>query len=174
MTHLCFVPFLVCLHVCVCECLLQNNMRMYTSNQYEVSEVNCGSAVRFGQTLPGCLITTHHLYASLLYLSRQLCGSITHQNPNTSKDRTKMAMRRKNGDRAAVKPKMRSGPPLSAMGQHTLPWPACALAGPCATMPRRFSQTLHLKTTPAAEWQTEFRRRPSFASEKYTCYTVVC
>ena len=31
---LCFVLFLVCLYVCVCKCLPQNNMRMYTSNQY--------------------------------------------------------------------------------------------------------------------------------------------
>jgi len=34
MTHLCFDLFLVCLYVCVCECLLRNNMRTYTSNQY--------------------------------------------------------------------------------------------------------------------------------------------
>jgi len=34
MIPLCFVLFLVCLYVCVCECLLHNNMRMYTSNQY--------------------------------------------------------------------------------------------------------------------------------------------
>jgi len=34
MIHWCFVLFLVCLYVCVCECLLHNNMRMYTSNQY--------------------------------------------------------------------------------------------------------------------------------------------
>ena len=32
--HLCFILFLVCLNVCVCECLLQNNMRMSTWNQY--------------------------------------------------------------------------------------------------------------------------------------------
>jgi len=31
MIDLCFVLFLVCLYVCVCECLLQNNMRKYTS-----------------------------------------------------------------------------------------------------------------------------------------------
>jgi len=30
------------------------------------SKVHCGSAVRFGQALPGYLITAHHLYASLL------------------------------------------------------------------------------------------------------------
>ena len=32
--HLCFVLFLVCVYVCVCECLLHNNMQVYTSNQY--------------------------------------------------------------------------------------------------------------------------------------------
>ena len=37
--------------------LLQNNIHVY--------EVYCGSAVRFGQALPGYLITAHHLYASL-------------------------------------------------------------------------------------------------------------
>jgi len=31
----------------------------------------------------GYLITAHHLYASLLYLSRWLCGGITNQNPKT-------------------------------------------------------------------------------------------
>jgi len=52
--------FLVCLYICECECLLQNNIH--------VSEVHCGSAitVRFGQTLPGFLITAHHLCTSLL------------------------------------------------------------------------------------------------------------
>ena len=49
--------FLVCLYFCVCECLLQNNIH--------VSEVHCGSALRFGQALPGYFITAHHLYASL-------------------------------------------------------------------------------------------------------------
>ena len=34
-------------------------------NNIHVSEVHCGSAVRFGQALPGYLITAHHLYASL-------------------------------------------------------------------------------------------------------------
>jgi len=34
MTHLCFVLSLVCLYVCVCECLLHNNVRMYMSTQY--------------------------------------------------------------------------------------------------------------------------------------------
>ena len=38
--------------------LLQNNIH--------VSEVHCRSAVRFGQALPGFLITAHYLYASLL------------------------------------------------------------------------------------------------------------
>jgi len=38
-------------------------------NNIHVSEVHCGSAVRFGQALPGFLITAHHVYASLLQLS---------------------------------------------------------------------------------------------------------
>jgi len=58
--HLLSVLFLVCLYICVCECLLQNNIH--------VSEVHCGSAVRFGRALPGYPITAHHLYAFLLYL----------------------------------------------------------------------------------------------------------
>jgi len=37
--------------------LLQNNIDM--------PEVHCGSAVRFGQVLPGFLITAHHLFVSL-------------------------------------------------------------------------------------------------------------
>jgi len=41
--------------------LLQNNIHM--------SKVQCGSAVRFNQALPGYLITAHYLYASLLYWS---------------------------------------------------------------------------------------------------------
>jgi len=55
--HLVSVLFLVYLYICECECLLQNNIH--------VSKVHCGSAVRFGQALPGYLITSHHLYASL-------------------------------------------------------------------------------------------------------------
>ena len=31
---MCFVVLLVCLYVCVCECLFHINMRMFTSNQY--------------------------------------------------------------------------------------------------------------------------------------------
>ena len=54
---LCFVLFLVSFYVCVCECLLQNNMRMYTSIHIHRSEAHCGSAVRFGQALLGFLIT---------------------------------------------------------------------------------------------------------------------
>jgi len=30
------------------------------------SKVHCGSTVRFGQTLPGYLLTAHHLYGSLM------------------------------------------------------------------------------------------------------------
>jgi len=36
-----------------------------TSTNIHVSEVHCGSAVRFSQALPGYLITAHHLYTSL-------------------------------------------------------------------------------------------------------------
>jgi len=42
----------------ICECTRQLNIHR--------SEVHCGSAVRFGQALPGYLITAHHMYASLL------------------------------------------------------------------------------------------------------------
>ena len=66
MINLCFALFLVFLYVCVCECLLQSNMRMYTSTNTHRSEVHCGSAVRFSQVLPGYLITAHYVYASLL------------------------------------------------------------------------------------------------------------
>jgi len=39
--------------------LLQNNIHC-------MSEVHCGSAVRFGLALLGYLITAHHLYVSLM------------------------------------------------------------------------------------------------------------
>jgi len=42
--------------------LIQNNIHM--------SEVHYGSAVRFGQALPGYLITAHHLYECLMQLIR--------------------------------------------------------------------------------------------------------
>jgi len=35
-------------------------------NNIHVSQVHCRSAVRFGQALPGCLITAHHLYVFLM------------------------------------------------------------------------------------------------------------
>jgi len=41
----------------ICECIRQIHIHM--------SGVHCGRAVRFGQALPGFLITVHHLYASL-------------------------------------------------------------------------------------------------------------
>jgi len=58
-----FFAFVLCsilrlLYRCVCKYLLQNNIH--------VSEVHCGSAVRFGQALPGFLITAHHLCTSLM------------------------------------------------------------------------------------------------------------
>jgi len=73
MFHVCFVIFIVCLYICVCKCLFQNNIL--------VSNVHCGSAVRFCQALLGFLITAHHLYASLMLL----CGGITNQKPKTSR-----------------------------------------------------------------------------------------
>jgi len=43
-------------------------------NNIHVSKVHCGSAIRFGQALPGYLITAHRLCVFLLYLARYLCG----------------------------------------------------------------------------------------------------
>jgi len=43
----------------------QNTKMILLQNNIHVSEVHCGSAVRFGQALPGYLITAHHLYAFL-------------------------------------------------------------------------------------------------------------
>jgi len=44
----------------------QNTKIIIFQNNIHVSEVYCGSAVRFGLALPGYLITAHHLYACLL------------------------------------------------------------------------------------------------------------
>jgi len=38
---------------------------MYTLINIYMSEVRCGSTIRFGQALPGYLITVHLLYAFL-------------------------------------------------------------------------------------------------------------
>ena len=38
----------------------------FGANSHPPTQVHCGSVVRFGQALPGYLITAHHLYASLL------------------------------------------------------------------------------------------------------------
>jgi len=43
----------------------QNIKIILLKNNIHVSEVHCESAVRFGQALPGFLITAHHVYASL-------------------------------------------------------------------------------------------------------------
>ena len=43
----------------------QNIKIILLQNNIHVSEVHCGSAVRFGQALPGYHINAHHLYASL-------------------------------------------------------------------------------------------------------------
>jgi len=42
--HVCFVLFIVCLHICVCECLLQNNNHKTKHNNH----INCGSAFEPG------------------------------------------------------------------------------------------------------------------------------
>jgi len=60
----CFVLLLVCLYICVCLCLLQN--KFVCQNNIHGSGVHFKSAVRFGQALPGYLITAHHLFASLI------------------------------------------------------------------------------------------------------------
>jgi len=44
----------------------QNKQIILLQNNIHMSEVHCESAVRFGQALPGNLITAHHLYACLL------------------------------------------------------------------------------------------------------------
>ena len=54
------------LKLLLCLCVLFCSSFVYTSFAYFfTSKVHCGSAVRFGQALPGYLITAHHLYASL-------------------------------------------------------------------------------------------------------------
>jgi len=44
----------------------QNVKIILHQNNIHVSEVHCGSAVRFSQTLLGYLITAHHLYVTLV------------------------------------------------------------------------------------------------------------
>jgi hypothetical protein len=47
--------------------IMKQNIKIIPlQNNFYVSEVHCGSAVRFSQALPGYLITAHHLYASLM------------------------------------------------------------------------------------------------------------
>ena len=46
--YVCFVLFIVCFYICVCECLLQNN------NHKTLKKTNC---VPKSQALPGFLIT---------------------------------------------------------------------------------------------------------------------
>jgi len=51
--------------------MIQQNIKItLLQNNIHVSEVHCRSAVRFGQALPGYLITAHHLYVSLMLWSR--------------------------------------------------------------------------------------------------------
>jgi len=56
----------------VCLLMLMSTSKQYANVYVNIhrSEVHCGSAVRFGQALPGYLITAHHACASLLYLSK--------------------------------------------------------------------------------------------------------
>ena len=55
----------------------QNIKIILLQNNIHVPDVLYGSAIRFGQALPGYLITTHLLCACLIYLIRYLCGSMT-------------------------------------------------------------------------------------------------
>jgi len=55
--HLCFVLFLVV--------GISAYANVYFNITFKYPEVHCRSAVRFGQALPGYLITAHYLYASL-------------------------------------------------------------------------------------------------------------
>ena len=45
--------------------ITQNVKILLLQNNIHVSAVQSGSAIRFGQALPGYLIIAHHLYASL-------------------------------------------------------------------------------------------------------------
>ena len=56
----CLALSLVCLYICVCECILQNNIH--------VSKVHCG--MPSSQALLGYHIPAHHLCAFLMYLAR--------------------------------------------------------------------------------------------------------
>ena len=73
---LCSVPRL--LYRCVCEYLLQNIIH--------VSEVHCGSAVIFGQALPGFLQALYHDYCTPLVCISDVIGLLTvwrHNKPKT-------------------------------------------------------------------------------------------
>ena len=65
-----YVLFYYCLFVYLCM-RMSTSKRMYNeiiNIQVHRSEVHCGSAVRFGQALPGFIITAHHLYAAVIGL----------------------------------------------------------------------------------------------------------
>jgi len=48
--HVCFVLFIVCLKICVCECLLQNN----NHRTKHKNNTNCGSAFELGASGLSC------------------------------------------------------------------------------------------------------------------------
>ena len=89
MINLCFVLFLVCLYVCICECLPHNNMRMYTSNQYPYVRGplrECRSIRSGASGLPYYCVPLRLVFISvvmeLLSVSRW-----QHNEPKTKKDR---------------------------------------------------------------------------------------
>ena len=54
------------IHIFVYVYKVQNCIYMLRGGMGSWTEVHCRSAVQFSQALPGCLITAHHLYASLM------------------------------------------------------------------------------------------------------------
>ena len=68
--HVCSVLFIVCLYVCVCECVFQNNVQMYTSNQYSWVRGPLREGLSLSQADLAFFITAHHLCAFLMYLAR--------------------------------------------------------------------------------------------------------
>jgi len=70
LVHVCSVLFIVCLYVCVCECVFQNNVQMYTSNQYSWVRGPLREGLSLSQADLAFFITAHHLCAFLMYLAR--------------------------------------------------------------------------------------------------------
>ena len=94
------LSFLVCLYICVCECLLHNNVRMYTSNQYVRGPLQgcrsirpgasglpyyCAPLVCVSEVIQLLAVWLHnkpvlliwiHVYAFVIY-SMVYCGSVS-------------------------------------------------------------------------------------------------